>query len=626
MRAPLRRLVASGLFALLAWSADALHLAPALAYAQPATAAQPPARHDSGAASATRIRQASFCETGQPFDATGCAWQQVTLPHRWQPAGPSPSWGLYRLTWPSPAGGAFGLITDHLSLYGMARSGKETVVPAAIGQDRMVHLRYWPQLFVFQPEPGEPGRIVQVDIAVRGHPQAKNGLGGAVFAPLQVAQEWHLREVLLEVVLVLAVAAASLMAGLIGIFAGDRRSLADRLLRLVSLLAVAAGLRSAMNFVVLPWLPWPAWHAVGLWMLAAIGVLASVTLATCLRPQDRRIVPAAVAGLAGLGMLLALVPGASRFALSEVVFGALVLLTCALVAVLGWRSVRTPEPLGLTLLVPILLVMLGGAHDLALHLGSGSLSDRYLQKWSTPGLLVLLIVLLGRSAAAQRRVEQALQRETVRRHELLRDLHDGIGSRLVALAYHARQKPEHGSFAEEIDRLIHELQLIQGAVRADATTLERLVAELRHLYARVGGGSLPIDWEVSDLPFPCRLTAEQAVATARIVEEAVANAVKHARPTRITVALCTAEEPYAAELSIGDDGGGRFEEGAGAGLRHMRLRAEHAGLWLDLAQPGPGSAGKAVRLRFPLDRPARGWFSRLGARLRGAQPGSLGSD
>ena len=568
---------------------------------------------------ATRLHSAAFCETPAPFETAGCTWQAVTLPHRWQPQGPpgQAAWALYRLTWSAPAQGAFGVLTDHLSLHGLARSGEETLPPPGSRPAGTAHLRYWPQLFVFAGVGRSSGEPATVDLAVRGHPQAKNGLGGVVFAPLQAAQAMHQREVLLEVVLVLALAAASTMAGLVGLFAGDHHSLPERLLRLVSLLAIVAGVRTAMNFVSEPWLPWPAWHATGLWLLAAIGVLTAASVLTYLRPRDARLLPALAAGLALVAALLVLTPATWRFRLSETVFAVLVLLNGVLVPVLGWRAMRARETLGLTLFLPLLLVLLGGAHDLALHLGSGSLSDRYLQKWSTPGLLVLLVVLLGRNAASQRKVERALQEETARRQELLRDLHDGIGSRLVALAYHARQKSAQGpfaqEFAEEIDRLMHELRLIQGAVRADATTLEALVAELRHFYARVGGGNLPLIWEVSDLHVPCPLTAEQAVATARIVEEAVANAVKHANARRIAVTLGPGPTPWAAHLAIADDGEGRFDEGAGAGLRHMRLRAERAGLGLALEQSDGADTVKAVRLGFPQAPTRRRWapWSRL---------------
>ena len=149
-----------------------------------------------------------------------------------------------------------------------------------------------------------------------------------------------------------------------------------------------------------------------------------------------------------------------------------------------------------------------------------------------------------------------------------------------------------------------------------------LVADLRHLYARVGGGSLPVRWQVTELPSPMALSAEQAVATARILEEAVANVMKHAQGSAIMVSLGPGPAADTAVLEIFDVGPGRFREGAGAGLLHMRQRAAAAGLGLELIQPADNAVGKAVRLTFGAPPvPVRGWRASVMSRLlRVVQP------
>ena len=136
-------------------------------------------------------------------------------------------------------------------------------------------------------------------------------------------------------------------------------------------------------------------------------------------------------------------------------------------------------------------------------------------------------------------------------------------------------------------------------MRAVPTTLEALVADLRHLYTRVGGGMLPIIWQVCEPDRPISLTAQQAMATVRVFEEAIANAIKHARPGRITVTLACDAAPWQAVLSIHDDGVGSFVAEKGRGLQNMQWRSERAGLRLQLAPMDGGSGGKAVRLMFP---------------------------
>lgn len=571
----------------------------------------------SSAVGLTPLRVAQFCQTPAPFEETACRWQRVSLPHRWIVEGDAPAWALYRLEWSERPPGAIGVVTDHLSLHGSVRLGAQTVTPAAALHSQDVHLRYWPQVYAFAPQTQGSDVADHVAIAVRGHPRAKSGLGAVHVGPLQQALEWQAREWLLEVALVLALAGACGVAGAVGLFAGHRHTLVERMLRTISLLAMLAGLRTAMNFIVEPWLPWPAWSALGLWLLAAIGTLACVAPLIYLRPEDKRIFPLASAGLAGLALTLATLPADWHLVLAESIFAALLLVAAASLSVLGWRAGRQHDPLGLTIFLPVTLILLSGAHDLALHLGSASLSDRYLQKWSAPALLVLMLVLLARRTAAQQAVAEALQNETARRQDLLRDLHDGIGSRLVALSYHVRQRSGQGDLVEEIDGLIRELQLLQGAVRAKETTLDTLIADLRHLYSRVGGGNLPLNWRVEELDSSVALSSEQVVATARILEEAVANAMKHASGSAVTVWLGQAPGSGEAVLEIRDEGPGEFRQGAGAGLLHMRQRADSAGLTLGLIQPLDGKAGKAVRVTFAANsadgRGWRGWLRRRSA-------------
>ena len=95
-----------------------------------------------------------------------------------------------------------------------------------------------------------------------------------------------------------------------------------------------------------------------------------------------------------------------------------------------------------------------------------------------------------------------------------------------------------------------------------------------------------------------------AVETAcfRIAQEAITNIERHARASRVEIALRRAGDEL--ELEIRDDGTGFDADaawsrarGASIGLFAMRERAALAGGRLDiLSQPGRGTT---VRLRFP---------------------------
>ena len=547
-----------------------------------------------------RVETLEFCaDTPQPFESRGCQWQTITLPHRWEPAASGPAWGLYRATVPHHGQPVTSILTTQLSLNGRVRVGAQTFVPAPAVRNDLAHLRYWPQLSaVATPQLGA-GDPLRIEIAVRGHDRAKNGLGTLTVAPTAIAQELHSREMLYDALGLLAMTAATAIAGGLGLAARAEQTPAGRLLRVVSWIALLASARMAANFVTQPPVPVSVWTIVNLMLLAAIAAAVCLTIGIYLQASWQGMRRWGLAALSALAVGLAALPAPLMYPWAEIWFTIAALLGAILFLRLLAHVIRTRDALGWTVAGPVLGMCVLGTYDLLLHMGERSMSGSYLQRWSVPGLLILMIGLLTRRMAAQRETEVALALETSRREELLRDLHDGIGSRLVALLFHARRSDTATPLGNEIEAMQRELQLIQGAVRAVPTTLEALVADLRHLYSRVGGGMLPISWQVYGPGHPIPLTAQQAMATMRVFEEAIANAIKHARPNRITVALSWDAAPWQAVLSIHDDGVGNFVPDRGRGLQNMRWRSERAGLHLRLAPVDGGSGGKAVKLMFP---------------------------
>lgn len=140
--------------------------------------------------------------------------------------------------------------------------------------------------------------------------------------------------------------------------------------------------------------------------------------------------------------------------------------------------------------------------------------------------------------------------------------------------------------------LAHSLHPVHLAVH----TLPELLEELADTARREGA----LEVEVAVRPGPAGLTQAQAVCTYRVAQEAIHNALKHARATRLALRLTTDED--AACLEIADDGVGFHPQqprhGTSLGLTTMRERAGMAGGTLTLAtHPGGGTR---IELRFPL--------------------------
>lgn len=209
----------------------------------------------------------------------------------------------------------------------------------------------------------------------------------------------------------------------------------------------------------------------------------------------------------------------------------------------------------------------------------------------------------------QRSREQLVTAVEDERRRLRRDLHDGLGPTLAAVAsridtarIQARRDPgatdatlaaaraDVSGMLTEVRRLVHGLRPpaldevgLAGAVRRQAA------AVAPHL-----GVELEATGDLSGLP------AAVEVAAYRIVGEALTNVARHARASRARVALSVTDA--ALEVEVADDGTG-IPRGtpAGVGLVSLRERAEELGGRCEVLDTAPGTLVRAV---LPLSSPA----------------------
>lgn len=197
--------------------------------------------------------------------------------------------------------------------------------------------------------------------------------------------------------------------------------------------------------------------------------------------------------------------------------------------------------------------------------------------------------------------ERAVQQE---REQLMRSMHDGLGSTLVSalsLAEHARLEP--GEMVDVLRECVDDVRLVVDSLECAEHDLTTLLASLRHRWVRrLEASGLALEWEVDDLPPLHWLTPAAALQVLRIVQEALANVIKHARARRLSMAVRA--ETSGVRVLIEDDGVG-FDATAsaphGRGLRHMPERAAQLGAVLTVdSRPGRGTR---VCLDLPLRAP-----------------------
>jgi signal transduction histidine kinase len=179
------------------------------------------------------------------------------------------------------------------------------------------------------------------------------------------------------------------------------------------------------------------------------------------------------------------------------------------------------------------------------------------------------------------------------RRRIERDLHDGAQQRLVALALELRaaQKRLGGNLepaAEavleeavvELQRAASELRELAAGVHPAVLTEDGLEAALESLARRT---PVPVALETA---LAQRLPPELEAAAYFVACEALANAVKHAGATSISVRA--AQENGSLTIEVSDDGVGGADIAGGTGLRGLADRVEAHGGRLRLESPFGG--------------------------------------
>ena len=226
-------------------------------------------------------------------------------------------------------------------------------------------------------------------------------------------------------------------------------------------------------------------------------------------------------------------------------------------------------------------------------------------------------VLVGLSQAATVAIELARRTDAARdvavlaeRNRIAQEIHDGIAQAFtgILLQLNAVEQPAgdsgpHAALLTRIANLAREgladARRSVMALRPAPARCRGLESALRELAERsTVPGRITITFESSG--WPARFTPEHEHELLRIVQEAVSNAVRHARPQTIRISM-TADETHWA-LAVTDDGVGLPEDPEisaqeGFGLTSMRERAAAIGAeWSIRSRPG---AGTSVIVRMP---------------------------
>ena len=190
------------------------------------------------------------------------------------------------------------------------------------------------------------------------------------------------------------------------------------------------------------------------------------------------------------------------------------------------------------------------------------------------------------------------------RQRMMQDMHDGLGSTLIS----AIRSVENGGMSDaKVSQILKDcmddLKLAIDSMEPVEADLLLLLATLRfRLEPRLEGTGVTLLWEVQELPALDWLDPSSALHILRIVQESVANILRHTRATEIRVGTAVAKGGL--EVTIEDNGQGfnvdrELADARGKGLHNQLRRAQ----MLDgTVAWESGPSGTRFTLWLPLER------------------------
>ncbi|MBT2333455.1 sensor histidine kinase [Variovorax paradoxus] len=210
---------------------------------------------------------------------------------------------------------------------------------------------------------------------------------------------------------------------------------------------------------------------------------------------------------------------------------------------------------------------------------------------------------------SHRRLREVEKKQTIsdERQRLMQDMHDGLGSSLIS----AIRSVEGGSMSDDkvsqmLKSCLDDLKLTIDSMEPLEDDLLLLLATLRYrLGPRLESSGVALQWNVQELPALDWLDPTSALHILRIVQEGIANVLRHTRATEIRVG--TAAEASGVRVSIEDNGQGFDVQKAlaGAGGRGMQNQLRRAQAFGGEVSWRSGPGGTLFALWLPLQRGGR---------------------
>lgn len=403
--------------------------------------------------------------------------------------------------------------------------------------------------------------------------------------------------------------AAFLAVGIFGLFVWFRRRHESSYLLFFNLAAIAFAAH-LHYYVDLPiardWFGWLVVNSL-CWGLTAIHFFLRLLHGRPLRWVGRGVVATAVLiGVATMPLPWTLSNSSPMLAAVYALELLMALVVCLVGGISTWRS----SPEGRLVVVALAVCLLLGMSDWALHNNVVGPEGWFLGAYTNGVTFIAFSLLMYRrytgaieevervnAGLAERlqlreaelershqRLREIEQRQLLsdERQRLMQDMHDGLGSTLIS----AIRSVEQGRMRDvEVSQLLKDcmddLKLAIDSMEPVEADLLLLLATLRfRLEPRMESADVALIWDVQELPALPWLDPSSALNILRIVQESVANTLRHTRATAIRVATAAVDD--GVQVIIEDNGQGfdvaaALGRGGGRGLHNQQRRAQVIG-------------------------------------------------
>lgn len=194
------------------------------------------------------------------------------------------------------------------------------------------------------------------------------------------------------------------------------------------------------------------------------------------------------------------------------------------------------------------------------------------------------------------------------RQRLSRDMHDGIGGQLMSLLARVRSRritPEQ--MEGELTSGLAELRLMVDSLDASDGPVADALAVLRsRIRTQTEAARMALDWSQSEALNDIVGEPDWVLNLNRLIQEAVTNAVRHARADQLSVSVEVIDDQRLS-VTIRDNGIGfdKDQVRPGRGLANLAFRAAKMGGAIEIGRDGVGG-GAVVRavVTIPQAQPA----------------------